>query len=77
MDGPRDSHSKKSKPEEESHIPYDVACMWSLKHDTNQLTYEREIDSRTQNILMVARDWGVVEKQWIGSFGLEDANHYI
>ena len=48
MDGPRDYHSKKSKSEGESHIPYDVTCMWSLKHDTNQLTYEREIDSRTQ-----------------------------
>ena len=31
----------------------------------------------TENILMVARDWGAVEKQWIGSLGLEDANHYI
>ena len=28
-------------------IPYDVTCMWNLKHDANELTYETEIDSQT------------------------------
>ena len=27
-----------------------ISHMWSLKHDTNELTYERETESHTQKI---------------------------
>ena len=37
MNGPTDYHSKQSKSEGESQIPYDITCMWNLKHDTNEL----------------------------------------
>ena len=35
--------------------------MWNLKYDTNELIYETEIDSQTQNRLVVAKGkamWG-------------------
>ena len=37
MNRPTDYHSKQSKSEWESQIPYDITCMWNLKHDTNEL----------------------------------------
>ena len=37
MHGPRDSHTKWSKPEEERQIPYDATFVWTVKHDTNEL----------------------------------------
>ena len=30
-----------------SKIPYDIAYMWNLKYDTNELIYETETDSQT------------------------------
>ena len=47
MDGPRDYHTKWSKSDRERQIPYDITYMWnlSIKYDTNELTYETEIDS--------------------------------
>ena len=48
MNRPTDYHSKQSKSEGESQIPYDITCMWNLKHDTNELIYETEIDLQTQ-----------------------------
>ena len=47
MDGPRDYHTKWSKSERERQIPYDIAYMWTLKYDTNELIYETETDSQT------------------------------
>ena len=29
--------------------------MWNLKYDTNELIYERETDSQTENRLVVAK----------------------
>ena len=46
--------------------------MWNLKYDTNELIYE--IDSQTQNRIVVAKEG---EGGWIGSLGLADANYYI
>ena len=34
MDGPRDYHTKWSKPDRERQISYDIAYMWNLKSDT-------------------------------------------
>ena len=48
MDGPRDYHTKWSKSEKERQIPYDIAYMWNLKYDTNELIYETEEDSQTE-----------------------------
>ena len=37
MDGPRDYHTKWSKPDEERQIPYDTTFIWTVKYDTNEL----------------------------------------
>ena len=47
MDGPRDYHTEWSKSERETQISYDIAYMWNLKNDANELTYKTEIDSQT------------------------------
>ena len=47
MDGPRDYYTKWSKSDRERQISYDIAYMWNLKKDTNELIYETEIDSQT------------------------------
>ena len=44
MEGPRDYHSKQSKSERERQIPYDIAYLWNLKYDTNELTYKIDIE---------------------------------
>ena len=36
-------------------MPYAILYIWNLKYDTNQHIYEREIDSQTENRLVVAR----------------------
>ena len=33
-------------PETERQIPYLSTCLWNLKYDTNELTYEAETDSQ-------------------------------
>ena len=51
MDGPRDYHTKWSKPDRERQISHDIAYMWNLtittKKDTNELIYKTEIDPQT------------------------------
>ena len=42
MDGPRDTYTKQSRSERERQIKYDIPYMWSLKYDTNELTYKTE-----------------------------------
>ena len=46
MDGPRDYHAKQSKSEREKQIPYGITYLWNLKYDTNEQTYETDIDSQ-------------------------------
>ena len=48
MYGPRDYHTKRSKSERESQIPYDITYMWNLKYDTNERIYETQTDSQTE-----------------------------
>ena len=48
MNGPRDHHTKWSKPDKERPISY-IAYMWNLKKkkDTNELIHKTEIDPQT------------------------------
>ena len=36
-------------------MPYDITYIWNLKYDTNELIYETETDSQTENRLVVAK----------------------
>ena len=36
------------KSERERQRPYDITYMWNLKYDTNERTYETEIDSQRE-----------------------------
>ena len=42
MGGPRNCHTKWSKPEWERQILYDITYMLDLKYDANELIYEIE-----------------------------------
>ena len=45
MDGPRDYLTKWSKSEKkERQISNDIASMWNLKYNSNELIYETETD---------------------------------
>ena len=47
MDGPRDSHTKRSKSAREIQISYDITYMWNhKKNGTNELIYKIEIESQ-------------------------------
>ena len=63
MDGPREYHTKWSKSERERQILCDITYILSLKYDTNELTYETETDSQTENRLAVV---GAREKEGLG-----------
>jgi len=43
----------------EKQISYGITYTWNLKYDTNELIYETETDSQTENRLMVAKGEGV------------------
>ena len=49
MDGPRDYHTKWSKPDRKKQISFDITYVWNLKKkkDTNELIHKTEIDSQT------------------------------
>ena len=47
MDRPGNYHTKWSKSDKVRQI-YDIAYMWNLKDNTNELIYKRETDSQTQ-----------------------------
>ena len=48
MDGPRDYHTKWSKPDGERQISYDITYMWNVKKkDTNDFIYKTEINKPT------------------------------
>ena len=47
MDGPTDYQTKWSKSDRGKHTSYDIAYMWNLKNDTNELIHKTEIDSQT------------------------------
>ena len=42
MDGPRNSHAKQSQSERERQIPEDISYAWTLKQDTDKLSYETD-----------------------------------
>ena len=67
--------SEASQKEKEKY--HNIACMWNLKYDTNELTYKTETDSQTWRTgLWLLRRKGLGEG-WSGSLGLADANCYI
>ena len=47
MGGPRDYHTKQGKTERGRQIIHDIAYVWNLKYDTNELIYKTETDSQT------------------------------
>ena len=55
MDGPRTYHTKWDESERERKITYDITHMWNLKYDTNELNYEIETNSQTENRVVVAK----------------------
>ena len=39
----------------------EITDMWTLKYDTNELTYKTEAESQTENRLVIAKKVGVEE----------------
>ena len=77
MDGPRDDHTKWSKSDRERQISYDIAYMWNLKYDTNELYLQnRNRLTDIENRLVVAKGEGVGEGR-TERLGPADANYYI
>ena len=44
---PRGYHTKRSRPDGDRQISYEIAYMWNKKKDTNEITYKTERDSQT------------------------------
>ena len=64
MDGPREYHTKWSKPDRERQILCDIAYMWNLKNNTNEFIYKTETDSETwkTNLRLPKERGGVRDK---------------
>jgi len=60
MNEPRDYHPKWRKSGKRKQIPYDTTYMWSLKYDTNEITYKTETNTELENTLVVTK-W---EGEW-------------
>ena len=45
MNGPRDCHTEWNKSERERQVLHNIAYMWNLKYDANELIRKTEIDS--------------------------------
>ena len=45
MDGSRDDHTKRSKPDRETWISYVSLICGTLENDTNELIYETELQT--------------------------------
>ena len=62
ISGPRDYHTKWSKPEGERQMPHSTTHVWNLKYDTNGLIHETESDLHTERIHLwfprERRAWG-------------------
>ena len=68
--------SHQAKSEGARQILYDTTYTQNLKYDKNEHIYTTKIDSQTQRTdlwLPMVRE---VAAGWVGSLGLEDANHY-
>ena len=44
-----------SKSERERQMPHSITFMWNLKYDTNELIYETDTDSDTENRFVFAK----------------------
>ena len=58
MDAPRDDHTKGSKSDIERQISYDIAYMWSLKYDRNELIYKQKQTHRLKTNLWLPQGKG-------------------
>ena len=58
MDATRDYETKRRKLERERQIPYGITFMWNLRYGTNELIYETETVTDTENRLVVAKGEG-------------------
>ena len=61
IDGTRDYHTKWSKSERERKIPY-ITSMWNVKHDSNELIYEKKQTHRHREQTCDCQGWGDLEK---------------
>ena len=77
MDGPRDYHTKWSKPDRERQIPYDMTYMWNLIYGINEPIYEEKRTHRHREKTCGCQGGGGEGEGWSGSLGLADANYYI
>ena len=74
-DGPRDDHTKRSKPERERQVPYGISYMWSLKYDMSEC--ETENRNRYRENRLVAAKGHVSPGGTEGTLVLADANYSI
>ena len=58
-----------SEGKSERQIPYDIAYIWNLKYDTNELIYETETDLDIENRLLVAKGEGGWWREGLGLWG--------
>ena len=63
MDGTRVSHTKRSKSERESQIPYDITYIWNLMYGTNELFHRKEIHGLGEQTCGCHGGRG---KEWVG-----------
>ena len=66
-----------SEVKSERQIPHDITSMWNLNYDTNELTYDIDIDSDITVQTWSCPAQGNGKEGRIGSFRLVDANYYI
>jgi len=66
-----------SEVKSERQIPYDITYMWNLNYDTNETTYEIDIDSDITVQTWSCQAEGNGKEGRIGSLRLVDANYYI
>ena len=66
MDGPKGYYAKWNKSDREKQVLYDLTYMWNPKSKTNQDQNNTDIDSDTENKLLVASGDG---HRWISEKG--------
>ena len=75
MAEPRAYHTKGSKLERESQIPYNILIQ-NLKYHTQKTYLWNKIDSQSHTSDLWLLKWRGVEKGKIGSLGIANTNYY-
>ena len=76
-DGPKDYHTKQSKPERERQIPYDITYMWEQNMTQMNLCMKQKETHRHREHSCGCQGGGGVGGWWTESIGLVNANYYI